>query len=271
MRIRVYFTSLDENLFGRIGYVDLDRGDPGRVVFIAPEPVLDLGDVGTFDDCGVVVSSILYHDGARYMYYHGFQRTERAPYLLFTGLAVGAPDGVRFERHSRVPILDRTMADPFMRAAPCVISDDGLLRMWYVSCVGWSYTHSALHYRCDIRHAVSRDGVVWDGDGQVCVAPSGEDEYAVGRPCVIRDRDLYRMWYSRRSFSELYTMGYAESRDGLAWERKDDLVGISKSETGWDSEMICYPCVADVVGRRLMFYNGNRRGASGFGYAVLDA
>ena len=62
----------------------------------------------------------------------------------------------------------------------------------------------------------------------------------------------------------------AESADCLAWERKDELVGISKSAAGWDSEMVCYPCVADVAGRRLMFYNGNRRGANGFGYAELD-
>jgi hypothetical protein len=34
--------------------------------------------------------------------------------------------------------------------------------------------------------------------------------------------------------------------------------------------MICFPCVVDVRGRRYMFYNGNRHGATGFGYAVLD-
>jgi hypothetical protein len=34
--------------------------------------------------------------------------------------------------------------------------------------------------------------------------------------------------------------------------------------------MICYPAVVDVNGRRLMFYNGNRHGATGFGVAVLE-
>jgi hypothetical protein len=34
--------------------------------------------------------------------------------------------------------------------------------------------------------------------------------------------------------------------------------------------MVCYPAVIDVHGRRLMFYNGNRHGASVFGVAVLD-
>ena len=39
---------------------------------------------------------------------------------------------------------------------------------------------------------------------------------------------------------------------------------------GWDSKMICYAAVIDVKGQRLMFYNGNRHGESGFGVAVLE-
>jgi hypothetical protein len=34
--------------------------------------------------------------------------------------------------------------------------------------------------------------------------------------------------------------------------------------------MICYGAVVDLIGRRLMFYNGNRHGESGFGCAVLE-
>jgi len=40
-----------------------------------------------------------------------------------------------------------------------------------------------------------------------------------------------------------YTMGYAESADGVRFERMDDKSGITKSSSGWDSEMICYPHV----------------------------
>lgn len=268
--IRVYFTALDENNYGRIGYVDLDVEDPSRVLFSASEPVVDLGEIGTFDDCGAVASCIVDFRGSKHLYYHGFQRAERVPYLLFTGLAVERPGGNGFVKHSRVPVLDRVASEPFIRAAPCVICEGDLLKMWYVSGAGWSHRHGGLHYRCNIRYATSRDAVRWEDHDHICLEPESDDEYAVGRPWVIRDEGIYRMWYSRRSFSELYVMGYAESVDGLSWERKDELAGITKSETGWDAEMVCYPCVVDVAGRRLMFYNGNRRGASGFGYAVLE-
>jgi hypothetical protein len=78
------------------------------------------------------------------------------------------------------------------------------------------------------------------------------------------------MWYSIRSHSRPYRIGYAESGDGLQWERRDDEAGIEASASGWDSEMICYAAVIDVNGRRLMFYNGNRHGATGFGVAELE-
>ena len=67
-----------------------------------------------------------------------------------------------------------------------------------------------------------------------------------------------------------YRIGYAESRDGIKWERKDDTVGIDVSEDGWDSEMIAFAYVYEHRGQWYMVYNGNGFGASGIGYAVLE-
>ena len=54
------------------------------------------------------------------------------------------------------------------------------------------------------------------------------------------------MWYSYRG--DAYRIGYAESVDGLEWERKDEEAGIDVSADGWDSEMIEYPCVFEHAG-----------------------
>ena len=85
------------------------------------------------------------------------------------------------------------------------------------------------------------------------------------------------MWYSFRSITNYrssrdssYRIGYAESSDGIKWERKDHLVGIEKSDDGWDSEMIEYCHILDINGKKHMFYNGNGFGKTGFGYAVLE-
>ena len=68
---------------------------------------------------------------------------------------------------------------------------------------------------------------------------------------------------------EKYRIGYSHSNDGINWKNKLDKVGIDLSNSGWDSEMICYPFVFDHKGKRYMLYNGNSYGKYGFGLAKL--
>lgn len=118
-----------------------------------------------------------------------------------------------------------------------------------------------------IRYADSDDGLNWRRLGRVCIDFQAQNEYAISRPSVVRDPDMYRMWYSHRGAG--YRIGYAESDDGVVWTRKDEEAGIDVSLEGWDSEMIEYPCVFDHGARRYMLYNGNGYGATGIGLAEL--
>jgi hypothetical protein len=86
------------------------------------------------------------------------------------------------------------------------------------------------------------------------------------------------MWYCfrgsvdyRTDRGQSYRIGYAESTDGIRWERLDDLVGIERSDEGWDSVMMEYPFVYEHRGLKHMLYNGNGFGETGIGYAVLVA
>ena len=178
-------------------------------------------------------------------------------------------DGKRFERRSRVPLLDRTDTEPYLRSAPSILAVKGGYQAWYVSATDWTTVRGEPYPHYVVRTAESADGIAWSHTGPVCINLAG-DEFGIGRPWVIRDADRFRMWYSIRSHSRPYHIGYAESADGLSWQRQDERVGIEASYSGWDSEMICYAAVIDVNGRRLMFYNGNRHGESGFGCAVLE-
>jgi hypothetical protein len=266
-RLRVYFAGLDEQKFGRVGYVDVDRDDPTQVIAVGDEPVLDLGPVGTFDDSGVNPACVIHWNGRKYLYYIGWQRMARTPYALNAGLAEFTDAGL--QRVQRVPILPRTDDAPFFKSATTVITDGDILKAWYVSCVGWMERDGGLIPTYNLRHATSQDGLTWETHPHISIELQA-DEYGLGRPWALKDGDTYRLWYSIRSLSAPYRMGYAESSDGIHWQRQDDAVGIYASESGWDSEMICYPCVVDVDDRRYMFYNGNSHGASGFGCAVLE-
>jgi hypothetical protein len=267
--IRVFFAALDEQQFGRIGYVDLDPDKPERILAESPEPVLDVGVVGTFDDCGVNPSCVVSVNGDTYLYYIGWQRAARVPYLLFAGLAISR-DGGTFTKVAPIPVLDRTASEPFLRSATSIIVEPNTFKAWYVSGLGWTTINGVQYPTYMIRYAESGDGLSWTTLRGPCIQFKDENEFGFGRPWVIKEEDGYKMWYSIRSRNAPYRMGYAESSDGLVWERRDEEVGIERSAEGWDSQMICYPCVVKARGKRYMFYNGNRHGESGFGYAVLE-
>jgi hypothetical protein len=149
--------------------------------------------------------------------------------------------------------------------------------MWYLSGLEWKIHAGNPEPYYHIKYAESTDGIHWKREGRVCVDFKTPNEGGIARPSVLKDGKTYRMWYSyrggidyRTNRSHSYRIGYAESQDGLEWVRKDDEVGITISEGGWDSEMIAYPFVIDINDRRYMFYNGNGFGKSGIGYAVLE-
>lgn len=239
-----------------------------HVAAIDDEPALAPGRLGAFDDSGVTSSWITSHAGREYLYYTGWTRGVSVPFYFYVGLAVSEDGGQTFERVSRAPVLERSDVDPFLTASPCVLVEDGRWRMWYVSCVRWAIEDAQPKHWYHVKYAESDDGVHWSRDGTVCIDFKDESEYAIARPCVVRDGDLYRMWFSARG--DAYRLGYAESRDGISWERRDAEAGLKPAAAGPDSEMIAYPLVFDFKERRHMLYNGNGYGATGIGHAVFE-
>jgi hypothetical protein len=207
--------------------------------------------------------------GRKHLYYIGWSRGVTVPFYTFVGCAISEDGGRTFVRVSPAPILGRDRHDPFFTTSPWVIVEDGLWRMWYASGASWEASKYGPKHHYNIRYAESDEGITWRRTGRVCIDFAGEDEYAIARPCVVRVGEMYRMWYSYRG--DAYRIGYAESADGLDWERKDAQAGIDVSAEGWDSEMIEYPCVFDQDGTWYMLYNGNGYGATGIGLAVLEA
>jgi hypothetical protein len=233
-------------------------------VRVSPQPVLGLGELGAFDDRGVT-SSWSVAVGSRILhYYTGWSLGVTVPFYLSAGLAVSDDGGETFERPSRAPLLERTAVDPLMTASPCVLVDEGRWRMWYVSATGWTPTDAGARHAYHIRYAESDDGVTWRREGRVAI-DFRPGEHAIARPCVIRDRDGYRMWYAYRG--DAYRIGYAESPDGLAWTRRDEHAGIDVTPGAWDGEMVAYAYVFDWDDRRYMLYNGNGYGRTGLGVA----
>ena len=264
-RYRIFFSTRDAANRASIGWVEIDIRKPLDILATASEPVLGPGAVGTFDDSGVSLACILRHDSQILLYYTGWNLGVTVPWRNSIGLALSS-DGLHFERASPAPVFDRNHIDPFSLSYPFVMNDGGQWRMWYGSNLRWGSEQRDMDHV--IKYATGLDAASWTPTGHVCIGIEDPAEYAFSRPCVVRDGELWRMWYSYRGAA--YRIGYAESRDGIAWTRRDELAGIAPSAEGWDSESVEYPWVFDHDGRRYMLYNGNRYGLTGFGLALLE-
>jgi hypothetical protein len=264
-RFRVYFGCRDRHNRSHIGHIDLLLAEPPRVLDVAREPDLAPGAAGLFDDSGTSLGCLVRDGQRRWLYYVGWNLGVTVPWRNSIGLAVSEGPGHPFVKVSRAPILDRNDADPFSLSYPWVLREGPVWRMWYGSNLTWGPKES------DLRHvlkcAESADGVHWERPGRVVLDLEGPDEYALCRPCVLRTAEGYRMWFCHRG--PAYRIGYAESTDGLAWRRRP--AGIEVSPSGWDSDMLAYPCVIEHAGRSWLLYNGNGFGREGFGLAVSSS
>jgi hypothetical protein len=263
--LRVYFSSRDERNRSSIGFVDVDLA-AGSVLAEADTPVLSPGDLAMFDDCGVSIGCVLRRGEARYLYYMGWHLTVAVPWQNALGLAISDAPGQPFRRVSRFPIVPLDEVDPYTISYPWVIEEDGLFRMWYGSNLAWGTRKEDMRHV--IKYAESRDGIQWDRRDVVAIGFEFPGEYAICKPCVIRDGDVLKMWFCSRG--DTYRIRYAESRDGVRWERRDEPGGIDVSSDGWDAEMIEYPFVFDHGGSRHLLYAGNGFGRTGFGLATLE-
>lgn len=266
--IRVYVSMHDENMVGRIGYVDVDCEDPTKIFQVSKKPIIDIGISGAFDDNGMTPTSIV-RDGQRmFLYYAGWQLGVKVRYYLFTGLLVSYDNGQCFEQFSNTPILDRCAEGIFVRSGAGVIKDTDNWKVWYVSGNKWICLRGKQVPTYKMYYATSEDGIVWRSNG-LCINHANDDEFGFGRPWVIKENGVYKMFYSIRYKSKGYRLGYAESYDGFTWKRMDYKIGIDVSDFGWDSESLSFASVVDYKDSRYMFYNGSHGGYTGFGVAIL--
>ena len=265
---RIYFCGRNASNQSLIGFVEINLNDPFRILYAPQDPVLTLGELGSFDDNGVTASWIVNYQNKKYLYYIGWKPRSTTRFGLMTGLAISSDSGKTFTRYSNAPILNLTNLEPYsILTAPCVLKEGNIWKMWYVSCTGW--LHADLP-KYNIKYATSNDGIYWKQDGIVCIDYKNENETALARPSVLFEDNRYKMWYSFKDPAIGYRMGYAESLDGISWVRMDEQVGIDVSLTGWDSEMIQYPYVFNHKKTKYMLYNGNEYGKDGVGLAILS-
>jgi len=266
--VRIYFAGRNGDNLSQVGAFTIHLNRPFDIMDATPDPIVTLGELGSFDDSAVLPCCLVNAAGRKLLYYVGWMQGKRVPFYASVGLAISEDGGASFRKHSRAPLLERNDVDPLFTAAPFVTYDNGKWRMWYTTNTAWNIEDGVPKPRYHIKYAESDNGVGWKRDGVVAIDFASEDDFAISRPWIMGEPGNFKMWYSHRGAA--YRIGYAESTDGVAWTRMDDQCGIDVSEDGFDSDMIEYASVIGHGDRHYMFYNGNEFGFDGIGLAVAE-
>jgi hypothetical protein len=269
--IRVYLGCWDVNGISRIGWIDVDKNDPTKVLNVCDSPALDIGEDGCFDENGVFPGHAFKFEDKVILYYTGFQLGQKIRHYNFGGAAV-SNDGDVFTRLSKSPVLDRSEEGLFVRAGQSVIVKDGIFHTVYSAGSSWVDVAGNLRPVYDVIYQTSTSPFNFDNIGNLVIKHDSRVEHGLGRPQIIELNGEIYIFYTRRKLDMKYSFGFSRfSTNDLVSHRLDYQMNIDHSEIGFDSEMIYFPSVVQVktTGRVFLFYSGNGFGGKGLGVMEL--
>lgn len=276
---RIYFTSRppkdkDGTYVSYIYFADFDPNDLTKILHVNKDPLLKLGELGSFDEFGTMPCSIIKRNDELWMYYVGWTRMVSVPYNCANGLAISKDNGKSFVKYSEGPIMGRSIDNPYIIGCPRVYNFNNKYFMWFIAGTGWLTGATINEPAYKIKMAISEDGLNWNTIQNDVVTPIYDNECQTS-VSVFFHNNLYHMYFTYRYATDFrnsergYRIGYAFSSDLKIWQRDDINGGITVSNNGWDSEMICYPFITSINDKIIMLYCGNSFGVDGFGFAEL--
>ncbi len=278
--IRIYFScrpKADENgqYVSYSGFADFDKKNLLEPISISTQPILELGELGTFDEFGTYPVSIIKNNDDFWGYYAGWTRCESVPFNTAIGLGISKDNGVTFQKVGLGPIISYSLQEPFVISGPKIRKFNNKFYLFYIAGSEWILDNNKPEPVYKIRLAISDDGLTWEKQNLDLIESKTQDEAQASPDVFFRD-GTYHMFFCYRSGKNYrgkengYRIGYASSTNLIHWNRQDELAGIDVSQNGWDSEMISYPHIVEVNGSTYMYYLGNSVGKNGFGLAILE-
>lgn len=212
-------------------------------------PILNVGDPGTWESNIAGITSVIYHDGIYKAWYAGIDDKD----IGRIGYATSS-DGIVWDKYEDNPVLvpgnqgewDESNADH-----ACVLLIDSTYKMWYM---GEDESSARIGY------ATSTDGINWEkyiGNPVLDLGVAGTwDENEVMHPSVVYDGITYHMWYNGYG-QDVQRTGYATSSDGVTWTKySGNPVLTVGNPVSWDDYMLALMGVIYKDDEYKMWYTG---------------
>lgn len=133
----------------------------------------------------------------------------------------------------------------------CVLKIGDRYRMWYTgqargfSFIGYAESTDGIHFERVLKEPVLIPERAWEG-------------FSVMNPCVLYENGIYRMWYAAGETYEPNVLTYAESKDGIHWEKaRINPIFTAEKENLYEQDRVggCQVVCTEDMGY-VMFYIG---------------
>ncbi|MBI3987406.1 MAG: hypothetical protein HY343_10825, partial [Lentisphaerae bacterium] len=206
--------------------------------------IILLGSAGRGDQTGIYGHSVLKEGGLYRMWYSGYDGTYM---YIFYATSTDGVSWVKYDNtippvsdasssNGRVPRGSAGRADSFRAYYHSVMKEGNTYHMWYTA---YNNANDRICY------ASSPDGLTWTKvdntvptssdvtgtNGCIPLGVTGADLGGVRLPCVMRDGDLFKMWYAGY-VAPSYRTYMASSPDGLTWTKYDNSIPALSDTTG---------------------------------------
>ena len=165
-------------------YLDLDRTNlDWKILRVAEQPVLSLGDVGEFDEFGTYPVSVI-RDGAEVRaYYGGWTRCESVPFNVAIGVATSSDGGKTFAKLGNGPIFSYSPDEPYVVSGPKIRRFNDAWYLWYIAGRKWKWPAGG-RTGIQVRMAISLDGIQWNKMNTDLLQSRLEEDEAQASPDV---------------------------------------------------------------------------------------
>ena len=256
----LYFTHRNKNNISEISKCKLNIKSK-KIIKNSFFNLLKKGSYGFFDQDGVSYPSLVKFKKKLHMFYVGWNSGyKNLPFKNNIGLARLL--GGRFKRVSVAPIIPLDKTDPISIGSSFVKKIKNKYIIWYTSFLDWKKVNNSYKHFYTIKTAKSSDLINWKKNKTICIKLKSND-YAISKPSIIKYQNNYHMWFCFRG--KKYQIGYAYSKDGLKWIRKDNMVKIENKNYTWENNEMSYPSVIKYKKSLYMVYCGRDYGKGGIG------
>ena len=118
----------------------------------------------------------------------------------------------------------------------------------------------------------SKDGIKWSKP-VIVLGPNGKTDWEsdINRPVVIKNGDLYQMWYTGQARGKSW-IGFATSKDGKSWERMSDKPVLAAEKTWEKVAVMCPHVIYDDKAKlyRMWYSGGEQYEPNAIGYATSE-